>query len=315
MGVLPLPPRREVPQRQLLGAFLLLLLIPDVLPDDGLLEADGTHTVSPRPEMQACEVACPPKVFAMNADSGFPFQPPHGIRHTILGGNAQTQMYMIGHGMPLDQFDSHLVAEFPQDLANILAERAKDCFLPIFRYDDNVVSAIPPDMALILPFAHCGFSFLWPWRVHAGRNHIPLHESTPERQSLFESHRQRRWLTHWSYNYGYGMEQYGDFPCTCTAAHCMGYILAEEYWGLIKKKDECVPPFTHGVFYRVVRLTRPTVLREPYDAKSNLPSACSPPALGRKPVLCLAGMEGRLSIIAPCRYPLCHVSHVKPTVV
>src|SRR4029453_8549963 len=23
--------------------------------------------------------------------------------------------------------------------------------------------------------------------------------STPERQSLFESHRQRRWLTHWSY--------------------------------------------------------------------------------------------------------------------
>src|SRR6267143_216481 len=200
MGVLPLPPRREVPQRQLLGAFLLLLLIPDVLPDDGLLEADGTHTVSPRPEMQACEVACPPKVFAMNADSGFPFQPPHGIRHTILGGNAQTQMYMIGHGMPLDQFDSHLVAEFPQDLANILAERAKDCFLPIFRYDDNVVSAIPPDMALILPFAHCGFSFLWPWRVHAGRNHIPLHESTPERQSLFESHRQRRWLTHWSYD-------------------------------------------------------------------------------------------------------------------
>jgi len=62
-----------------------------------------------------------------------------------------------------------------------------------------VVSAIPPDMALVLPFSHCGFSFLWPWRVHNGRNHIPLHESTPERQSLFESHRQRRWLTHWSY--------------------------------------------------------------------------------------------------------------------
>src|SRR5919109_1775838 len=109
-----------------------------------------------------------------------------------------TQMHMVRHGMPLDQFDTHLVAEFPQDLANILAERAKDCFLPIFRYDDDVVSAIPPDMALVVPFAHCGFSFLWPWRVHTGRNHIPLHESTPERQSLFESHRQRRWLTHWS---------------------------------------------------------------------------------------------------------------------
>src|SRR5215211_5177835 len=54
-------------------------------------------------------------------------------------------------------------------------------------------------MALVLPFSHCGFSFVWPWRVHTGRNHISLHESTPERQSLFESHRQRRWLTQWSY--------------------------------------------------------------------------------------------------------------------
>jgi SET domain-containing protein len=38
-----------------------------------------------------------------------------------------------------------------------------------------------------------------------------------------------------SYNYGYGMEHYGDFPCTCKATHCVGYILAEAYWGLVKK--------------------------------------------------------------------------------
>ena len=93
MGVLSFPPRREVPQRQLFGAFLLRLLIADVLPDDGLLYADGTHTVSPRPAMQPCEVACPPKIFAMHADSGFPLQPPYSIRHTLLRGNAQTQMY------------------------------------------------------------------------------------------------------------------------------------------------------------------------------------------------------------------------------
>ena len=107
-------------------------------------------------------------------------------------------MYMVGHGMPCDQLDAHLLAEFPQNLADVLAERAKDCFLPILRYDDNMVSAILPDMALVVPFSHCGFSFVWPWRVHPGRNHSPLHESTPERQSLFESHRQRRWLTYWS---------------------------------------------------------------------------------------------------------------------
>jgi hypothetical protein len=90
MGVLAFPPRCKIPQRQLLGAFLLLLLISDVLPDDCLIEANGTHTVSPRPAMQPCEVACPPKVCAMHADSGFPFQPPYSIRHTLLRGNAQT---------------------------------------------------------------------------------------------------------------------------------------------------------------------------------------------------------------------------------
>src|SRR5205085_11896976 len=46
----------------------------------------------------------------------------------------------------------------PQDLANVLAECAKDCFLPILRYDDNVVSAIPPDMAVVVPFSHDGVS-------------------------------------------------------------------------------------------------------------------------------------------------------------
>ena len=75
------------------------------------------------------------------------------------------------------------------------------------------------------------------------------------------------------------------------------------------------PTFYTWRFYRVVRLTRPTVLREPYGAKSNLPSACSPPLGGGTLVLCLAGMSGRLSIIVPCRYPLRHVSHGKPTVV
>jgi hypothetical protein len=134
----------------------------------------------------------------MHADGRFPFQPPYRIRHTVLGRNAQAQMHLVGPSMPLDPFDTHLLAAFPQDLADVLTERTKDCFLPIFRYDDDVVSAIPPDMALVLPFAHGGFSFWWPWRVHNGRNHISLHALTPERQSLFESHRQRRWLTRWS---------------------------------------------------------------------------------------------------------------------
>jgi hypothetical protein len=56
-----------------------------------------------------------------------------------------------------------------------------------------------PAMALVVPRSPGGCSCVGPWRVHPGRNHLPLHEATPEWQSLCESHRQRRRLTHWSY--------------------------------------------------------------------------------------------------------------------
>ena len=182
----------------MLGVLFLLLLIPDVLSNDGFIEPDGTHAVPSGPEMEPCEGAHTPQIFAVNADRRFSFQPADRIGHTVLRRNAHTEVHMIRHRMAFDPLDAHLVTEFPEDLADIFPERAKDCLLAVFWYDDNVVSAIPPDRALVLPFAPCGFSFVWPWRVHPGRNHSPLHESTPERQSLFESHRQRRWLTYWS---------------------------------------------------------------------------------------------------------------------
>jgi hypothetical protein len=40
-------------------------------------------------------------------------------------------MHVIRHHLPCDQLDTHLVTEFPEDLANILPERAKDCLLAI----------------------------------------------------------------------------------------------------------------------------------------------------------------------------------------
>ena len=36
-----------------------------------------------------------------------------------------------------------------------------------------------------------------------------------------------------TYNYGYAHENYHQYPCTCGAKNCCGYILDQEYWGLI----------------------------------------------------------------------------------
>ena len=40
-----------------------------------------------------------------------------------------------------------------------------------------------------------------------------------------------------TYNYGYGIEEYEQYPCTCGAEHCCGYILHPRYWGMIEKKE------------------------------------------------------------------------------
>lgn len=37
-----------------------------------------------------------------------------------------------------------------------------------------------------------------------------------------------------TYNYGYEIKDYQEHPCACRAKNCCGYILAQEYWELIR---------------------------------------------------------------------------------
>ena len=39
-----------------------------------------------------------------------------------------------------------------------------------------------------------------------------------------------------SYNYGYDAKHYANHPCNCGAANCCGYILDQQYWGVIKPR-------------------------------------------------------------------------------
>src|SRR4029434_11252685 len=67
--------------------------------------------------------------------AAFPFNRPTAFATLYLGGMRRRRCTCSG--MALDQFDAHLLAEFSQDLPNVLAECAKDCFLSILRYDDD----------------------------------------------------------------------------------------------------------------------------------------------------------------------------------
>lgn len=37
-----------------------------------------------------------------------------------------------------------------------------------------------------------------------------------------------------TFNYGYDLEEYREHPCRCGASNCVGFILAEEYWGTLQ---------------------------------------------------------------------------------
>ena len=41
-----------------------------------------------------------------------------------------------------------------------------------------------------------------------------------------------------TFNYGYELEDYEDHPCQCGAKKCVGFIVAEEYFDDVKKKEK-----------------------------------------------------------------------------
>src|SRR5436853_3932267 len=54
---------------------------------------------------------------------------------------------------------------------------------------------------LVRRSSRCAWGFYVAWKAGLHQKALFPH-STPERQSLCESHRQRRWLPHWSYDEG-----------------------------------------------------------------------------------------------------------------
>ena len=39
-----------------------------------------------------------------------------------------------------------------------------------------------------------------------------------------------------TFNYGYDLEEYRDYPCRCGAADCLGFIVAEGFFPIVRRK-------------------------------------------------------------------------------
>ena len=41
-----------------------------------------------------------------------------------------------------------------------------------------------------------------------------------------------------TYNYGYDLSEYKDNPCECGASDCLGFIVAEEHWEIVRQNNQ-----------------------------------------------------------------------------
>jgi SET domain-containing protein len=45
-----------------------------------------------------------------------------------------------------------------------------------------------------------------------------------------------------TFNYGYDLQDYRDYPCQCGTAECVGYMVAEEFFPLLRERQQNAAP-------------------------------------------------------------------------
>src|SRR5512133_3246834 len=90
----------------------------------------------------------------MDTDGALALQEADRVRHAVLGRDAQAQVDVVGHRMPLYQLDPSLTAQLPQDHPDLTPKPPVEDLPAVFRYDHDVVLAVPPHMGQVLPLVH-----------------------------------------------------------------------------------------------------------------------------------------------------------------
>lgn len=77
-----------------------LLLLPDVLRDRGLVQADGGHVVALGPELPVAELALHVRVPVEYHQRALPLQVTHHAGHAVLRRYRQQHVDVVGHQVP-----------------------------------------------------------------------------------------------------------------------------------------------------------------------------------------------------------------------
>src|SRR5512133_2366558 len=152
VGKAPLGPTWSV-EVELSLTTLQLLLLADVLTYSELVQAHRAHAITGRPEVQPRHPTLLEHL-PVGPHGTLALQEADRMGHAVLGRDAQAQVDVVGHRMPLHQLDPSLTAQLPQDHADLAPQPSVEDATPILRYDHDVVLAVPPHMGQVLPLVH-----------------------------------------------------------------------------------------------------------------------------------------------------------------
>lgn len=120
-----------------------LLLLPDVLRDRRLVQADGGHVVALGPELPVAELVPHVRVPVEYHQRALPLQAAHHAGHAVLRRYRQQHMDVAGHQVSLDDLYPLAPAELPEDLPKVGPHSVVDNFAPTLRREHDVVPAHP----------------------------------------------------------------------------------------------------------------------------------------------------------------------------
>lgn len=134
--------------------LIFLLLVTNVGSDHLLIQAHGGHKVPSRPEVLSREIPGLAHEPPRNRNRALALEKTNHVRYSILGRNAQADVYMIRHQVPFHNLALLLLGQLMENLSKMFPYHPKNRLLPELRNEDYVILAVPPCVGEALVRSH-----------------------------------------------------------------------------------------------------------------------------------------------------------------
>ena len=194
VGKAPLGPFGLIKIKLLLTeVFIPMILLTHISSNCFLVQPYRTYTITRCPKVQPSH----PSIFhqfPMHTNCALALQESNRIRNAIFWRNAQHHVDMIRHGVPLQQFNTTLLAQITQYFANLATHPSVKHLLTVFWSYHKMILAFPSYVRQTSPVMHGSLSFAPTGLPLEGESTLSTTNLTTDRSKPLRVHGQRPWV-------------------------------------------------------------------------------------------------------------------------